>query len=70
MSGAIGVEMQQGSLVSLYGEQHFLLQVLTNIEEIGEMVGTTLFLYALLVYIREHLTEVRVQIQLTTEDRK
>jgi hypothetical protein len=68
VSGAMGVEMEQGSLVSRYGEQHFLLQVLANVEEIGEMVGTALFLYALLVYIREHLTEIRVQIQSTTED--
>jgi len=62
VSGAMGVEMVEGSLAGLYREQRFLLLILANIEEIGEIVGTALFLYALLVYIGEHLTEVRVQI--------
>lgn len=70
VSAGIGVEMIEGVWISLAGTADLTFKVLTNIEEAGEMIGTALFLYALLVYIREQRTEVRLQIQPITEDRR
>jgi hypothetical protein len=70
VSAAIGVEMMEGAWISLSGTADLIFRVLTNIEEVGEMIGIALFLYALLTYIDEHMTEVRMQIQFTTEDRR
>jgi len=70
VGAAMGVEMMEGAWISLSGTPDLTFWVLTNIEEVGEMIGTAFFLYALLTYIDEHMTEVRMQIQFTTEDRR
>lgn len=51
VSGAIGMEMIEGSYAILYGKETILYAVMYTIEEFLEMFGIVLFIYTLLSYI-------------------
>lgn len=55
--GVIGIEMIEGYYVYLYTEGHLAYEVMIYIEEIFEMSGIALFLYALLAYLQSILRE-------------
>ncbi|MGJ3249458.1 MAG: hypothetical protein ACFE0I_25730 [Elainellaceae cyanobacterium] len=49
--GAVGFEMVSSLVHSRYGVQNMMYASATTVEEFLEMIGVTIFLYALLVYV-------------------
>lgn len=52
LSGALGVEVLGGLYASQYGVNTFSYALITTVEEGLEMMGTVLFLYALVAFLR------------------
>jgi hypothetical protein len=55
VGGSLGMEMLDGAYASRYG-MDFLYFVLTDLEELMEMVGLLIFIHALLRFLRYHPT--------------
>lgn len=60
VAGALGMEAIGGLYASLYGELNVIYYLLTQIEEILEMLGVVVFFYALLLYMSFYVKEIRV----------
>jgi hypothetical protein len=61
VGGALGLELIEGHYATLYGGQgNMRFALLSTIEEVFEMTGALVFLYALMSYIELHVKEVRV----------
>lgn len=61
LGGAIGVEMIGGWHAELHGTGNPVYRIITNVEEIMEMTGLIVFIWALLRYSQEHHNDVRVR---------
>jgi hypothetical protein len=59
--GAIGVEAFSGSIAAESGESGLLYGTLVGIEELLEMTGIALFIYALLYYLKTCLKPVKIK---------
>lgn len=66
--GALGVEMLGAWYASQYGVT-FVLSVMVAVEESLEMAGSALFIYALLDYIRAHVSGVLLSFDAVKETR-
>jgi len=62
VGGAIGVESLSGQYAAQYGEERIGYHALTTAEELLEMLGVAVFVYALLEYMRSQLTTVEFHI--------
>ena len=62
VGGAIGFEMLDAAHQEAIGEVDFVETILVNIEELLEMSGVIVFIYALLSYIGSELPSVRFRI--------
>lgn len=62
VGGALGIELISGYFAGQYGMQEFGFEVLATIEETLEMLGLTLFLHSLLVYLRKNYRHLQIQI--------
>ena len=62
VSGALILEFVEGYWASVYGSNTLTQRMIEAAQEVGEMFGLSVFLYALLAYIGTHFSEVRVQI--------
>ena len=51
ISGAVGVEMFEGKAVELYGRDNIIFALYYTFEEMLEMLGMAVFIYALISYI-------------------
>ncbi|MBB6016991.1 hypothetical protein ACFP9V_03565 [Deinococcus radiopugnans] len=60
--GALGMEVLEAKVVSNAGTQNFLNQGLIVIEEGMEMLGVTLFIGALLRYVRLYLPDLQLRV--------
>lgn len=58
---AIGMEIVGGYHGDFYGFKNMTHALLTTVEEVLEMLGIVVFLYALIAYMRSHLEEVQVR---------
>ena len=59
VGGAIGLEMLEGYVFKLYGTAgHIYIDMLCCAEELLEMVGVTVFIYALLDYLSKSTSVV------------
>ncbi len=58
VGGALGVEAFSGKHASLHGEQNLTYHLIITIEELLEMAGLVVFIYALLDYISRRFTNV------------
>jgi hypothetical protein len=58
VGGAIGVEAVSGMQASLQGEQNLTYHLIITLEELLEMAGVTIFIYALLDYIGHQFARV------------
>jgi hypothetical protein len=56
VGGAIGVEAISGMQASLHGEQNLTYHLVITVEELFEMTGIVVFIYALLDYIGRQFT--------------
>ncbi len=61
MGGAIGVEAISGKQASLHGEQNSTYNLIITVEELLEMAGVIVFIYALLDYISRQFTKLAFQ---------
>jgi len=61
VSGVIGLEMIGGAYLDNVGTQTFTYAVITSCEELLEMGGILLFIYALLMYLGENVGEVKIR---------
>lgn len=52
VGGGIGMEMLGGYYAYLYDTNNFIYQILVTIEELFEMLGVVIFIYALLSYLK------------------
>ena len=55
VGGAFGLEMVGGKLAEVYGTPSLIYHVVCSVEELAEMVGLTVFIYALIEHIRTQL---------------
>ncbi len=62
VGGAAGFEVLGGWYSGLFGSRNVTFITLLTIEETLEMVGASLFLYALLVFIEEQFGEIRIRL--------
>ncbi|WP_299701756.1 multidrug transporter [uncultured Pontibacter sp.] len=65
VTGALGLEFVEGYLYKRYGLDHLYNRIMYCLEELMEMTGVTLFIYALLDFLAQHRTEFVI----TAEDR-
>jgi hypothetical protein len=62
IAGAVGFEALDGWYSGLYGSGNVTFVTLLTIEETLEMVGASLFLYALLTTVEEQFGEIRIHL--------
>lgn len=60
ISGAIGMELIGGYYAYRYGQNNFIYALVSNIEEIFEMIGILFFLYSLLSYINFYIKSLNI----------
>jgi hypothetical protein len=60
ISGALGLEFFEGYFYKLYGLNHIYNRILYCLEELLEMGGVTVFIYALLDYMRAHRIRISI----------
>ena len=58
VTGAAGFEMIESKFHQMYGTYHLMYKVFVTIEETMEMLGTILFIRALLLHIAENFHEI------------
>ena len=61
VTGSLGGEMIGSYWADLNGKENFVYTAIASLEELFEMLGVVVFIYALLSYISSELTEVRVR---------
>ena len=64
VGGAIGMELLSGFHAEIHTINNFTIAILTSIEEFMEMIGTVIFIYALLCYISSELKGLNLEIRL------
>ncbi len=62
VGGTLGLEAVGGWYTALYGQQNMTYALLAALEELLEMMGVVVFIYALMSYMSAHLKEVRLKI--------
>jgi len=60
--GSIGGEFIGGYYQSLFQGKNLPYAIMTNIEELLEMLGVLTFIYALFDYMRQYLTNLRIRV--------
>ncbi|MFA7184453.1 MAG: hypothetical protein WC082_06155 [Victivallales bacterium] len=67
VAGAIGFESLGGLEHKLYGDDNVVYALLYTCEELLEMIGIAIFIYALLSYIGENLTDFSISVRKKTD---
>lgn len=60
VGGALGMELIGGAYASAFDQHNLGFQLLSTIEEVFEMVGVIVFIYALLDYLRSYVQDVQL----------
>ncbi len=55
ISGAVGIEMFEGKAVELYGRENIIFAIYYTFEEMLEMLGIAIFIYALISHIGDSI---------------
>ena len=58
VGGALGMEMVSGYYADAVGQRNLMYGLRTSVEKIIEMVGVSVFIYALQSYIGSHLENI------------
>jgi hypothetical protein len=58
VGGALGMEMVCGYYADVVGQRNLIYGLMVSVEEILEMIGVIVFIYALLSYIGSHLENI------------
>lgn len=67
VAGAIGFESLGGLEHKLYGDDNIVYALLYTCKELLEMIGVAIFIYALLSYIGENLTDFSISVKKTAD---
>jgi hypothetical protein len=67
VAGGLGMELVGGGYVSQYGQATLAYALISTVEEVLEMVGLAVLIYALLEYMRAHLSSIRISLNEATE---
>jgi hypothetical protein len=62
VGGALGIELILGAFADQHGEDSFAWTMISWVEEMLEMMGSSLFLYALLEYLGRSAPDLRIAI--------
>jgi hypothetical protein len=62
LGGALGLEAVSGEMASVYSERSPAYHAVTTLEELLEMMGLVLFIYALLDYWRSRFSRLAIQL--------
>ena len=62
VAGALGMEMAEGPLDRLYGDESVIAKAAATTEESLEMVGIVVFIYSLMSYIELHVGTIQLRI--------
>lgn len=62
VSGSIGLEMIGGAMIEAQGNTNLPYALLMSCEEAAEMAGLILYIRALLLYVRDHVGDVRLSL--------
>jgi len=60
--GALGGDLVSGPYAVRYGPDDPTVAIVSHVEELAEMLGVAIFVYALLSYIRSHIGEIHIRI--------
>ena len=60
--GAVGMEIIGSRIVTDYGQDNLFYALITNVEELFEMIGILLFIYTLLSYIKTYLNNFSLKL--------
>jgi hypothetical protein len=63
VGGALGMEMMGGYYADLAGQRNLIYGIMANTEEVFEMVGVLIFIYALLAYIGSYIQDIDVRLK-------
>jgi len=63
LGGAIGLELASTLIVRLAGNHSLLYLTVSNIEELAEVAGVLIFLYALLAYIEQRIGPITLAVR-------
>lgn len=66
VGGAIGLESLSGEQASLHGEHTIAYHAITTVEELLEMAGLVVFIYALLDYIGRQFPALHVRVSVSS----
>lgn len=66
VAGGLGMEVVGGGYVSRYGQETLTYALISTVEEVLEMVGLAVLIYALLEYLRAHLSSISISLDGTT----
>jgi hypothetical protein len=59
--GVIGLEVIGGLFVTSVGQDNFSYAMITNLEEVLEMIGILVFIYGLMEYIGSNIGRVQIE---------
>jgi hypothetical protein len=62
VGGSLGVEMLGGYFWEQYGEQSFPFVAASTVEELMEMLGVVVLIYALMLYVSLHLKRISIRL--------
>jgi len=68
VAGGLGMEFVGGAYASQYGGETLVYAMISTVEEVLEMVGVAVLIYALLEYLRAHLSTIVVSLDAQPED--
>lgn len=61
--GAVGMEAVGGKFLSEYGQNNLVYSLITQFEELLEMIGIILFIYAILLYFNSYHPAITISIK-------
>jgi len=64
VGGALGMEMVCGYYADAVGQRNLIYGLMASVEEILEMVGVIVFIYALLSYIGSYLENIDLRLKI------
>ena len=61
--GAVGIEAVGGKFLSEYGQNNLVYSLITQFEELLEMIGIMMFIYAILLYYNSYYPAITITIK-------
>jgi len=69
VTGAVGFELLGGKQYELYGANNIQFAIYYTCEELLEMLGISLFIYALLTYVRQEFIQLNIVLTIDSKEK-